>query len=207
MHRRHRDDNMARPREFDETVALDAAVQSFWARGYEATSVRDLADTMGITGASLYNAFGDKRALYKRALQHYIAQTVAERMTRLEGHLPPRQAIAAFFDEVIARSLNDRQHKGCMLVNAALELAPHDAEFRRAVADVLTRIEGFFRRCVEAGQRTGTVTTAQPAADLARHLLAVLMGIRVLARARPERALLEGIVRPAFALLDGRDAR
>jgi len=81
---------MARPREFDETAVLEAAVQCFWARGYEATSVRDLAESMGITSASLYNAFGDKRSLYRRALDHYIAQSFADRVGRLEGHLPPR---------------------------------------------------------------------------------------------------------------------
>ena len=52
---------MARPREFDETAVLEAAIQCFWSQGYEATSVRDLAEKMGITGASLYNTFGDKR--------------------------------------------------------------------------------------------------------------------------------------------------
>ena len=63
---------LARPREFDEAAVLDAAIQCFWAKGYEATSVRDLADEMGIAGASLYNAFGDKRGLYRRALEQYI---------------------------------------------------------------------------------------------------------------------------------------
>src|SRR5476649_3064763 len=109
---------MARPREFDETAVLEAAVQCFWARGYEATSVRDLAESMGITSASLYNAFGDKRSLYRRALDHYIAQSFADRVGRFEGHLPPREAIGAFFSEIIERSLNDLDRKGCMLVNS-----------------------------------------------------------------------------------------
>ena len=74
---------MARPREFDETAVLDAAIQCFWAKGFEATSVRDLADEMGITGASLYNAFGDKRALYRRALDQYVAGSLGERVRRL----------------------------------------------------------------------------------------------------------------------------
>jgi len=59
---------MARPREFNEQAVLEAATQRFWLNGYEATSVRDLADDMGLTSASLYNAFGDKRALYRRIL-------------------------------------------------------------------------------------------------------------------------------------------
>jgi len=192
---------MARPREFDETAVLDAAVQCFWSRGYEATSVRDLADGMGITGASLYNAFGDKRGLFRRALNHYLDQSVRERIARLEGSLPPGKAISAFLDEIIERSLNDRQRRGCMLVNTALDLAPHDAEFRRVVSDELKDIEAFFRRCVQAGQRAGEFTTAQNATDLARLLLSLLLGIRVLARTRPQRALLEGIARPAMALL------
>ncbi|SME92724.1 transcriptional regulator, TetR family [Tistlia consotensis] len=193
---------MARPRQFDEAAALDAAVQCFWAQGYEATSVRDLAARMGITGASLYNAFGDKRALYRRAIDRYVAQSFGERARRLEAGLPPRAAIAAFFAEMIERSLDDRERKGCLLVNSALESAPADPELRRAVAAMIAEIEAFFRRCVEAGQRDGTISTAQPAEDLARLLLSVQLGLRVLARSRPERALLEGLVRPALALLD-----
>ncbi len=54
---------MARPREFDEQAVLDAAIAQFWSHGYASNSVRDLATTMGMTGASVYNAFGDKRAV------------------------------------------------------------------------------------------------------------------------------------------------
>ena len=194
---------MARPREFDEAAVLDAAVQCFWARGYEATSVRDLAEKMGITGASLYNAFGDKRSLYRRALDHYVEQSFGDRVRRFEKQLPPRRAIGAFFDEIIERSLSDKGRKGCMLVNSALEVAPHDREFQRAIAAILVQVEAFFRRCVTAGQQSREIATAHSAEDLARLLLGVLLGIRVLARARPERDLLEGLVRPVFTLLDG----
>ena len=84
---------MARPREFDEAAVLDAAIERFWQRGYEATSVRDLADEMNIAGASLYNAFGDKRSLYDRALNRYLDRSFRERIRRLEPSLPPREAI------------------------------------------------------------------------------------------------------------------
>lgn len=196
---------MARPREFDEAAVLDAAVYRFWLRGYEATSVRELADGMGITGASLYNAFGDKRSLFRRALAHYTERSFGDRVARFEGKLSPREAIGAFFREIIQRSLDDDERKGCLLVNSALEVAPHDLEFQQMIADVLVRVEAFFLRCVIAGQKAGEVSTAQPADDLARLLLGVFLGLRVLARARPERALLEGLVRPALALLDAHD--
>src|SRR5579863_3186541 len=120
---------MARPREFDEPAVLDAAMQRFWEYGYEATSVRDLAHAMGITGASLYNAYGDKRSLFSRSLDHYLDRSFRERIGRFEGYFPPRRAIEAFFDEIIEQSLRDKNRRGCLLVNSALEVAPHDREF------------------------------------------------------------------------------
>lgn len=193
---------MARPREFDEAAALDAAIQCFWSRGYEATSVRDLADAMGIAGPSLYNTFGGKRTLYRQALEHYVERGFCDRVRRFESQLAPRAAISAFFDEIVELSLADDQRKGCLIVNSALELAPHDPEFQVALASVLRDMEAFFLRCVKAGQDTGTINDALPADDLARMLLGLLMGLRVLARSLPEPELLRGSVRPALALLD-----
>jgi TetR/AcrR family transcriptional repressor of nem operon len=193
---------MARPREFDEAAVLDAAIERFWQSGYEATSVRDLADEMNIAGASLYNAFGDKRSLYERALNRYLDQTFRERIRRLEPSLPPREAIIAFLQEIVKRSLADKQRRGCMLVNSAIESAPHDAKFFDIVAVFLDEVERFFFRCVSNGQKDGTITRAYSAEDLSRSLLGALLGIRVLARVRPERKLLEGLLRPIFGLLD-----
>jgi len=89
-----------------------------------------------------------------------------------------------------------------MLVNAALDVAPNDADFRKLVAGVLVCIEAFFLAHINAGQSDGTITRSRLAEDLARDLLGVLMVLRVLARVRPERALLEGIVATALAFLD-----
>lgn len=195
------DGAMARPREFDEETVLEAMVQCFWSRGFEATSVRDLIEKTGLTGASLYNAFGDKRALYQKALDHYIERSIADRIRRFE-ELPPREAITAFFAEILERSFEDRQHRGCMLMNAALEAAPHDPDFQEIVAGALGRIEAFFHGSVKAGQADGVITRSLSAEDLARYLLGVLAGVRVMARVRPERALLEGAVGTALALLE-----
>lgn len=172
----------------------------FWARGYELTSVRELADQMGITGASLYNAFGDKRSLYTRALDHYLERSVRDRIARF-SRLPPVPAIRAFFDEIIERSVRDRQRRGCMLVNAALEMAPRDPELRAVIAQEFVLLEAFFRRCVAAGQEDGVISVKQSPAELATMLLSVLLGVRVLARTRPQRHVLEGAVSGALGLL------
>jgi TetR/AcrR family transcriptional repressor of nem operon len=196
------DDGMARPREFDEDAVLEAAMQCFWAQGYESTSVRNLIERTGLTAASLYNAYGDKRAMYRAALDRYIEVSIGARIRRCEA-LQPRESIRSFFDDILRRSLGDREHRGCMLVNSALEVAPHDREFRESIADALRRVESFFLGCVERGQSDGSISSSRPAAGLAQHLLGVLMGVRVLARVRPERPLLEGVIKTALASLDG----
>ena len=191
---------MARPRAFDEAAALDAAMQRFWQHGYAATSVRDLGQVMGLGSASLYNAFGDKHALFARCLDRYLDGNMRERIARLAATLPPRAAIAAFLEEVVERSLADR--RGCLLVNAALEVAPHDTAVGVVVAERLAELEGFFHGRILAGRRDGSITRARPARDLARLLLTTVMGLRVLARARPDAALLRGAMRQALSLLE-----
>lgn len=192
---------MGRLKEFDEAKAIDGAVDCFWARGYEATSVRDLAEHMGIGGASLYNAYGGKRALFVKALERYADRSSRERIARLEAGGRPKRAIEAFLAEIIEKSLNDRARKGCLLVNSALDVAPHDAEIGKVVAGYLDEIRAFFQRNIEAGRRAGQMPRNLDAVIVSAHLLGVLLGIRVLARTRPDRTLLESIARPALDLL------
>lgn len=198
---------MARPREFDEAAAVDAAMHCFWRDGYETTTVRDLAVHMGITGTSLYNAFGDKRSLFLQALQRYAERSTRERIARLESTLPPKQAVRAFLGEIVERSLDDPDRRGCLLVNSALEIAPGDAELGAVVAARLGEIEAFFRRAIAAAQADGSVPPGRDPADLARMLLGVTLGVRVLARSNPQRELLEGAIRPALGLLDWPDPK
>ena len=87
---------VGRPKGFDDDVVLALAAECFRERGFEATSVRDMSDWMGISRASLYNSFGDKRAHYRKVLDHHVAHGFADRAERFERHNPPRAAIAAF---------------------------------------------------------------------------------------------------------------
>ncbi|MDE1994517.1 MAG: TetR/AcrR family transcriptional regulator [Rhizobiaceae bacterium] len=193
---------MARPRQFDEDAVLRAAAEIFWTKGYEATSTRDLTEQMGLTHASLYNAFGDKHSLFLKTLEHYLDRTMHARMRRLEGAYPPGLVIVGFFDELVELSLADVQHRGCMLVNTALEARADDPAMRGAVADETIELEAFFLRSIKAGQASGEISSVQPAEDLAKLLLSTQFGLRALVRIRPERELLNGIVRPVMTLLN-----
>jgi TetR/AcrR family transcriptional repressor of nem operon len=192
--------SMARPREFDISEALDAATARFWRNGFAATSVRDLQKATGLGPASFYNAFGDKGALFLRCLDRYLETTMRARIRRLEASGDPRGAIEAFFAEIVARSIADR--RGCLLVNSALEVAPHDRKVGATVADRLAELEDFFFRCVAAGQSDGTIADTYPARSLARLLLTTVMGLRVLSRAMPDPELLRGAAAQGLALLD-----
>jgi TetR/AcrR family transcriptional regulator, transcriptional repressor for nem operon len=193
---------MPRPREFDETAALEAAIECFWRHGYKATSLRDLTESMGLTAPSLYNAFGDKQRLFSRALERYLERTTRDRLRRLEQSFAPKAALEHFFSEIIEHSITDRHRKGCFLVNSALEVAPHHAECRAVIAGQFRDIEAFFKRCIRAAQADKTVSPDIEAGDTARLLLGVLLGIRVLARTIPDRDVLEGVAKPALAQLD-----
>jgi TetR/AcrR family transcriptional repressor of nem operon len=192
---------LVRPRCFDEDKALDAAIACFWRRGYEATSIRDLTGEMGINGPSLYNAFGDKRALFIRALERYAAISMRERIDRLESKHGPAAAICAFFDELIARTVSDTARRGCLLVNTALEVAPHDAEIGALVASYLNDIFAFFHRNLRTAQSVGHVRPQLRCDEAARLLQAAVLGIRVMARINPQRSLLENMAHSALGLL------
>lgn len=192
---------MARPRQFDEHVALDVAMNHFWEKGYERTTVRDLSDQMGITLSSFFNTFGDKRSVFERALQLYILKAVGSATAHFDEDAPPLTLLQRFFTVLIDESLEDPDNKGCLVANCVVEVGPHDAVFREVVAQVLGRLEKSFEKLIRRGQREGTVNASLSPKEMASLLLALMVSLRVLVRARPERALLEGAIRPVFVLL------
>ena len=148
---------LPRPREFEEGIAIEAAMQRFWAAGYAATSVRDLGDAMGLGPASVYNAFGDKTDALHRSASTATwmpicvpALPASKRPCRLASRSKP------FLAEIVERSLESRL--GCLLVNSALEVAPHDPGIADIVAARIGELEAFFRRCVIGGERDGSIS-------------------------------------------------
>src|SRR5262249_22759309 len=111
---------MARPREFDPDEALARAMDAFWAKGYEGTSLADLVAATGLNKASLYAAFGDKRRLYLAAIERYEREGIDKTIARLRDAADPEAAIAAVFDSVIAAvARGDR--RGCLVCNASID--------------------------------------------------------------------------------------
>jgi TetR/AcrR family transcriptional repressor of nem operon len=189
-------------KQFDPDHALQKAMEIFWARGYDATSMQDLVEGMGINRGSLYATFGDKRSLFLKTLERYDAIHRDAWTEALAARTTPRAAILAAFDEAIAAVLEQRSRDGCLTVNTALELSPHDKEIGAFVAKALGDMERFFRRMIEAGQKTGEIPASVRPGPTASALLSLFIGLRVLARSRPEPPLLRAIADQAAAMLD-----
>ncbi len=187
---------MGRPKEFDEHEALMKARRLFWVHGYKATSIQNLVDGMGIGRGSLYGTFGGKRSLFMKALRHYDKER-ADFFTSLSTSQPPRQAVLNAFEAVVDTVLGQGSRDGCFLVNTALELSPHDAEIESVVADGFIDAEGFFRTTIERGQASEEISHAVDATSTAHTLHTLLLGMLVLARSRPQPALLQSIVKQA----------
>lgn len=198
---------MARPRSFEETEALDAAIDCFWRQGRDGASVRDLAAEMGINGPSLYNAFGDKQALFARALERYVDCFVRERIERLEQLASPKEAIEKFFEELIQRSLSDPEQRGCFLINAAMERQSDNSEERAQLQRYLDGLKGFFHRALARAIALKELPATLNPEDVSRLLLAVVIGLRATARLDPTETALRGVVRPMLSFLDTPDSQ
>jgi TetR/AcrR family transcriptional repressor of nem operon len=188
-------------KKFDVDQTLDKAMRLFWAHGFEATSMEDLVQGMGINRGSIYSTFGDKRRLFIAALNRYDSKCRKSQLAALEREHPPRDAIKALFEGWIDRVMSESENSGCFLTNTALELAAHDDDIGEIVAQSQRDIEKFFRRLIKKGQAAGEIDKMLSATKAAQSLLAALIGMLVLSRSRPDRKLLSSVAHGAMATL------
>ena len=188
-------------KQFDVEETLSKAMETFWSRGFVATSMQDLVDTMGINRASIYSTYGDKRTLFLQALRHYDSSYRTALLGQVAKENTPRNAIMAVFEGAVHETLKKGDRTGCMLVNTALELSPHDEEIAAIVAHSLEETEGFFRSMIERGQDAKEIPEGIDPAETARGVMNLLIALRVLSRSRPEEATLRAVVRQAEDLL------
>jgi TetR/AcrR family transcriptional repressor of nem operon len=186
---------MARTKEFDPDTVLQKALELFWERGYEATSMADLVAHLGISRASLYDTFGGKHDLYVRALDWYVQSRDPGLVDMLSQPGPVLPAVHALVEAYVAESLDDKRRRGCMVVNAAVELMPRDARAARRVEASWDTLETALASALTRARAQGEIPAGKDPRALARFLLVMLQGMRVLGRAHPD----EGRVRDAAA--------
>jgi TetR/AcrR family transcriptional repressor of nem operon len=182
---------LARTPEFDREQVLDAALHAFWRKGYEATTLSDLLEATGLARQSLYNTFGDKRALFLASLRRYADMGLGRLSETLEGG-SVRAGIRAVFEDAL-RCPNPGN--GCLLVNAATELLPRDAEVGRLVASTMARQERALAEALRRGVREGELQMSPKRIEqTARFLVGALQGLRVMVKATPDPGSLRDMV-------------
>lgn len=191
---------MARSKEFDEKAVLRKAMELFWEQGYEKTSMQDLVDHMGIHRRSIYDTFGDKRSLFLASLNHYEELIVNEMESIISSTSSIKQTIRDVF--IFVLNSIEQYPKGCLSVNAAIELSLLDKEIGRIVTKMFNRTEDMFNILIKRGQTSGELSKEIDSDNTSRFLHNNLVGIRVLIKTNYNKKELEGIITLALSVLD-----
>lgn len=193
---------MARPKQFDPDAALQKALELFWERGYEATSMADLVEHLGLARASIYATFGSKHELYLKAYERYVQSRDPNIVEALSQPGPALPAVRALVNAYVEESLSDEHRRGCLVVNSAVELAGRDPGTARRVAASWDTLETALTSALIRARAQGELAADKDPRALARFLLVLLQGIRVLGRTPPEPARLRDAAAQALSALD-----
>jgi TetR/AcrR family transcriptional repressor of nem operon len=190
-----------RPKSFDETAALEAAMAVFWAKGYDGTSMADLVEAMGIGRQSLYDTFGDKRGLYLRALRHYGESAITPSLAVLAGPGEPIDRIRTIFESWQAAGTCP-DCKGCFMANALATLDRTDDDVAGLIDELQDRLTRGFEDAITQARAAGQITGDADPADLAAMLTAVGHGLSLAGRSRANTTFVPAAVRAVLGLVD-----
>jgi TetR/AcrR family transcriptional repressor of nem operon len=194
---------MARSKEFDPDAVLQSALELFWQRGYEATSMADLVEHLGIGRASIYATFGNKRDLYLKALDRYGQSQNPLLLRELSQPGPALPAVRTVVRRFAAEAMDDaRRAAGCFITNTAAELAPHDTAAARRVELSWEHVETLLHSALVRAQAQGELPEERDPRALARMLLVLMQGLRVVGKASSDPARVRDAAEQALALLD-----
>ncbi|MFI6522093.1 TetR/AcrR family transcriptional regulator [Spirillospora sp. NPDC050679] len=194
---------MARTREFDTDAAVDAAMEVFWSRGYEATSVQHLVEATGVGRGSLYAAFGSKDGLYEAALARYAAASTARIADRLERDGPVRTVLRDLLMSLVDDTLDDPERRGCLMTNTAVERLPGDPAARRVVGAAFDRVAGSVTAALRRARARGELPPDTDVTALADFFFTTIQGLRVQGKAGADRRRLAAVVDTALLALPG----
>ncbi|MFF7857285.1 TetR family transcriptional regulator [Streptomyces sp. NPDC007904] len=194
---------MARSKEFDPDAVLQSALELFWRRGYEATSMADLVEHLGIGRASIYATYGNKRELYLKALDRYGESRDPHLLRQLSRPGPALPAVRSVVRGFAAEAADDaRRRAGCFVTNTAAELAPHDTAAARRVELSWEHLETLLHSALVRAQEQGELPPERDPRALARMLLVLMQGLRVVGKASADPGRVRDAAEQALALLD-----
>lgn len=189
---------MGRHREFDVDQALDAALTVFWRKGYEGASYTDLTQATGVERPALYSAFGNKEALFLRALERYYVHYLAFFPAALDQPTS-RQVAQHILRSAVELNTRYPEHTGCLGIHGAIAGSDDAEPIRQALIDARAAGETALRERFERAQQEGDLPATANCAVLAAYVCAVLHGMAVQAKAGFSREMLEMVIEQALA--------
>ena len=193
---------VARHKEFDREEVLEKAMTTFWRYGYEGTSMQNLVASMGINRGSLYDTFGDKRALFQSAIAHYENTRMKELVAYLKAPGASKPAIVDLFNSLVEQSNRDQESCGCFLTNTAIELCPQDADTAKRIRTNLKNIEKAFKKTLINAREKGEISNEGDLDAISQYLTSSIQGLRVMVKVNQEPEFLKNIVRVILLVLN-----
>ena len=192
-----------RPRTFDPDTALQQATRLFWERGYEGTSLGDLAAAMGIASASIYHAFGSKADLFRQVMERYGTTYGAPPKRALTEHSATREAVHAMLRATADQITRTDAPHYCMLILAAPTGAVENEAVREFLADIRRSQLTAIKERLDQGVSDGDLTMPQNNLDaFARYYATVVQGLSIQARDGATRDELEAVITCAMEAWD-----
>ena len=190
---------MARKKEFDPQRALAKAMGVFWRLGYENASTETLMKAMGIARQSLYDTFGDKRALYLKTLAYYRDQTNGDMQKKLNATPSVKEGFSKLLFGLAAET-REQHERGCLLLSANLQRDTRDVVIADFLRDNQARVEAIFVEALRRAQTRGELSRTHDPSALAHFFVVTIQGMRATARLRSDRRALEQVARVALAV-------
>jgi len=192
---------MVGQKQHDTNQFIDKAMRTFWAHGYEGTSINDLVKATGVNRGSIYANFDGKRGIFLAALDRYEKFYSARFLAAISEMPDPKEAIIAAFEAAAKSDDKSDQPAGCLIVNTAVECAPHDPAISVITRESLGNVEVFFKKQLSAAMQSNCFVGQIDPGELAKSLLASFMGLRVLTRSGAPQTTRDSIVAQTRALL------
>lgn len=191
---------MARHKEFDQEIVIHKAIALFRLKGYEATSIEDLVQHLGIGRGSLYDTFGSKHQLYLLALERYLHKENTE-LDPTKLPIAAKELVVQMLNGQVDEAIDHVPAGGCLMVNSAMELGLHDQDVNERIKNHLKESERLFVHLLTQAQNEGDLAAEQDVHALARFLINTVVGLRVMAKINPDRQMLREMVAVALQVL------
>lgn len=179
---------MGRSISFSKELALDKAMYLFWEKGYDATYISDLIETMGISRSTLYDSFGDKDELFKQVLEHYKKYRYKKRSLLFSG-LNTKASLVSFFYKHIEECYSDDIPKSCMITNSSLLIGHIDPSIEEVLLNDFNELEKVFKQVIEEGKKIGEISQEINSELMSYALLSLNHSINLMSKYKQESIL------------------